>query len=209
VRFLIVDDHPVVRRGIRDALQAAFPGAEFAEAATAAEALRHISRRPCDAVLLDITLPGRSGLDVLREAKSIRPDLPIVVLTMHSEGELAVRALREGADAYLTKDTAEEELAQAVRRALAGGKYVGASLGERLARRLASGAEGPPHEALSSREYEILIKIADGKTVSQIADELALSVKTVSTYRSRVLSKMGMSTNAELIRYVIERRLAH
>ena len=204
MRILIVDDHAVVRRGLIEILAEEFPEAVFAEAGNAGEALQQIRKQDWDVVVLDITLPGRSGLDVLKDVRSARPRLPVLVLSMHPEDQYGLRVLKAGASGYLTKETAPEKLVEAARTVLSGQKYVTNTLAQKLALRLQNEFEGPPHERLSDREHQVMILIASGKTVSQIADELFLSVKTVSTYRARVLEKMGMTTNAELIGYAIK-----
>ncbi|NQU42811.1 response regulator transcription factor, partial [bacterium] len=156
---------------------------------------------------LDISLPNRSGLDVLKEIKEARPGLPVLVLSMHPEDQYAVRALKAGAAGYITKDRAAEELAEAIRRIISGGRYITTTLAEELAARLGNGQEGPLHEQLSDREYQVMCLIASGKTASAIAEQLSLSVKTISTYRTRVLQKMRMENNAELTSYAIKRGL--
>lgn len=207
LRILIVDDHAVLRRGLREIVEEEFPGAQVGEAHNGPVALEHVRKGDWQAVVLDISLPGMSGLDVLKEIKNMRPGLAVLVLSMHPEEQYAVRVLKAGAAGYLTKETAPEELVEAIRKAVAGGKYVSASLAERLAAGLRTGFDGPPHEILSDREFEVLRRIGAGKTVSEIAEELALSVKTISTYRARVLEKMRMRTNAELMRYAMENQL--
>ena len=207
MRFLIADDHAVVRRGLREILEEEIPGAEFGEAADTREALEQIRKHDWDVVVLDITMPGGSGLDVLRDSKGIRPNLAVLVLSMHPEDQYAVRALKAGAAGYLTKESAPEELVTAISTILAGRKYVSASLAQGLALRLANGNDGPLHETLSAREHEVMLMLAAGTMVSHIAEELSLSVKTVSTYRTRILDKMGMKTNADLTRYAMENDL--
>lgn len=207
MRVLIADDHAVVRRGLMEILEEEFPGVEFGQAADTPEALQQLRRHKWDVVMLDITMPGGSGLDVLRDSKSLHPNLPVLVLTMHPEEQYALRALKAGAAGYLTKEKAPEELITAVKTVLAGRKYVSASLAQDLASRLEADSERPIHEALSDREHEVMLMIASGKTVSQVAEELSLSVKTVSTYRARILKKMGMKTNADLTRYAMESKL--
>ena len=209
MRILIVDDHAVVRRGLMEILEEEFPAAQCAEATNGAEALQYVRRDDWDVVVLDISMPGMSGLDVLKDVRSLRPSAAVLVLSMHPEEQYAVRVLKAGAAGYLTKETAPEELVRAIRKGVAGGRYVSASLAERLAVSLRAGLEAEPHEALSDREYEVLRLIASGKTVSQIAEELCLSVKTISTYRARILEKMHMKTNAELMRYAMEKDLAN
>jgi len=188
-------------------LQEGFADAAFGEAGNAAEAMDQIRKQFWDVVVVDITMPGRSGLDVLKDAKDTDPKLRFIVLTMHPEDQYAVRALRAGADGYLTKETAPGELVKAVHTVLAGQKYVSASLADRLASRLDERSQAAPHEQLSDREYEVMLMVALGKRISDISEELSLSVKTVSTYRKRILDKMDMTTNAELTRYALDRKL--
>ncbi len=207
MRVLIADDHAVFRRGLRETLAEGFSRITFGEARTAQEALDHVRRQDWDAVILDISMPGKSGLDILDELKRLRPKLPILLLSMHPEEQFARRALKAGAAGYLTKDSVPEELKEAVRRVVVGGRYVSATLAEKLAVDLREGADRPIHELLSDREFQVLRMIASGKTVKQIAEEIALSVKTVSTYRARILEKTGMKTNAELIRYALQTQL--
>jgi len=207
MRVLIADDHAVFRRGLRETLVEGFSRITFGEARTAQEALDHVRRQDWDVVILDISMPGKSGLDILDELKRLRPKLPILLLSMHPEEQFARRALKAGAAGYLTKDSVPEELKEAVRRVVVGGRYVSATLAEKLAVDLREGADRPIHELLSDREFQVLRMIASGKTVKQIAEEIALSVKTVSTYRARILEKTGMKTNAELIRYALQTQL--
>jgi DNA-binding NarL/FixJ family response regulator len=205
-RFLVVDDHAVVRRGLAEILREAFAGATCVEAGSAREAREAFGAETWEAVLVDVGLPDGSGLDLVKEFKSRAPKTPVLVLSVHAEAPFAVRALKAGASAYLSKESAAEELVAAVRRARAGGRYVSSVLAERLADSVASGG-GEPHERLSDREFEVLRLIASGRTVGEIAEHLALSVKTVSTYRTRILEKTGMKTNAELTHYAISRGL--
>ena len=202
-----MDDHAVFRRGLKEILADEFRGTAFSEAGNAAEAFQHLHRQEWDVVILDISMPGESGLEVLKEAKRLRPRTVVLVLSMHSEDQYAVRVLRAGASGYLTKEMAPERLVAAVRKTLSGGRYVSDSLAEKLALRLGSERDGPLHEALSDREYHVMCLIALGKTVTQIARELSLSVKTISTYRARILEKMKMKSNADLIRYALENSL--
>jgi DNA-binding NarL/FixJ family response regulator len=208
IRILIVDDHAVVRRGMVQLLKEDFKTAHFGEAATAPEALEKIRQGRWDLLILDIGLPGRGGLDVLRELKSARGAPPVLIHSMYPEEQFAVRAIKAGASGYLTKQSAPEELARAVRKVLVGGRYISDALADQLAVEVAADTSRPVHELLSDREFTVLRLLASGKTVKQIAGELALSVKTVSTYRSRILEKTGMRTTAELMRYAIERKLA-
>ena len=206
-KILIADDHPVVRAGLKELLSGAFGKLAFTEAKTAQETIEMASKEEWSLVILDVSMPGRSGIDILSDLKRDQPNLPVLVLSMHPEEQFARRALKAGASAYMTKETVPEELVKAVRKVLAGGRYVSAALAEKLASDLREGTNLTPHEILSDREFQILQMIASGKTVTNIAEELALSVKTVSTYRARVLEKTGMRNNAELIRYAIENHL--
>ena len=207
MRILIADDHAVFRRGLRETLAEAFPRVVFGEARTAQDTLEAVRRNNWDAIILDISMPGKSGLDILDDLKRLRPRIPVLLLTMHPEQQFARRALRAGAAGYLTKDSVPEELKEAIKRILGGGRYVSATLAEKLAVDLRQGAELPLHELLSGREFQILRMIASGKSAKEIAGELCLSVKTVSTYRSRILEKTGMKSNAELIRYALQTQL--
>jgi two-component system invasion response regulator UvrY len=207
MRVLIADDHAVFRRGLKETIGEAFPKVTFGEAKTAQEAVESVRRHDWEIVILDISMPGLSGLDILDDLRRLRPKLPILFLSMYPEEQYARRALKSGAAGYLTKDSIPEELKEAVRRILAGGRYVSATLAEKLAFDLRRGAETPVHELLSDREFQVLRMIASGKTVKQIADEISLSVKTVSTYRARILEKTGMKTTAELIRYAFQAQL--
>jgi DNA-binding NarL/FixJ family response regulator len=207
LKILIADDHAVVRRGVKEIVAEEFPQAEFGEAGNAAQVLALVHGQKWDLLILDITLPGRSGLEVLRDIKNDYPDLPVLILSMHPEDQFATRTLRAGAAGYLTKEKAPEELVKAIKKILAGGKYVNASFAERLIATLVLSSEKPRHENLSDREYEVMCLIALGKTPTEIATELSLSVKTISTYRTRILEKMGMRNNAELMRYAVSNRL--
>lgn len=207
MRVLIADDHAVFRRGLKETLAEAFSRAAFGEAKTAQETLEHVRRQDWDLVILDISMPGKSGLDILDDLRRLRPKLPILLLSMHPEQQFARRALKAGAAGYLTKDSVTEELKEAVKKIVAGGRYVSATLAEKLAVDLRLGADTPLHELLSDREFQVLRMIASGKTVKDIAEDLSLSVKTVSTYRARILEKTGMKTNAELIRYALQTQL--
>jgi DNA-binding NarL/FixJ family response regulator len=207
IRVLIADDHAVFRRGLRETLREAFPKVTFGEAKTAQETLECVRHHEWEIVILDISMPGKSGLDILDDLKRLRPKLPILLLSMYPEEQFARRALKTGASGYLTKESVPEELKAAVQRVLTGRRYVSATLAENLAYDLREGADTPIHELLSGREFQVLRMIASGKTVKQIADEIALSVKTVSTYRTRILEKTGMKTTAELIRYALQSQL--
>jgi DNA-binding NarL/FixJ family response regulator len=204
---LIADDHPVVRQGLRQILAEAADVEVIAEAATGQEVLEHLDRRGCEVVLLDLSMPGRGGLEVLEQVKGRKPRPAVLVLTIYPEAQYATRALRAGAAGFLSKNSAPEELLQAVRTAARGHRYITPSLAERLAAELDPEAEKPPHERLSSREYQVLCLIASGRTVGEIAQALSLSVKTISTYRARLLEKMGLETNAELTGYALRHQL--
>ena len=205
VRILLVDDHAVVRRGIRAILEDQLHGASVAEAGSGDEALTALAQ-PFDAVVLDLSMPGRSGIDLLAEIKHRWPKLPVLIMSLHPEEHFAVRALRAGASGYLTKAAAPDALIDAVQKVTRGGKYISQAVAERMAADL--GGRAPvPHERLSDREFEVMRGIAEGVSVSDIAARLHLSVKTVSTYRTRLLEKMNMTTNAELTRYAIQNGL--
>ncbi|MDA8126133.1 MAG: response regulator transcription factor [Deltaproteobacteria bacterium] len=207
IRILVVDDHAIVREGLKQILADVTDLSVRDEAANAQEALEKIRDGEFDCVLLDISMPGRSGLEVLKEIKAERPRLPVLILSMHAEEQYAIRALRAGASGYLTKASAPDELIGAIRKVSCGRKYVSASLAEKLAGELDSDAGKPPHETLSDREYQVMLMLASGKAVKEIADEVCLSVKTISTYRSRVMAKMNLKKNAELTLYAIQNRL--
>lgn len=196
-----------MRHGLKQILADEFKRAVFGEACDAREALARIWKEVWDVVVLDITMPGRSGLEVLGEIKKFSPNLPVLVLSMHPENQFAVRVLRRGASGYMTKESAPAELISAIKKVIAGGRYVSAALAEKLASYLTADTQKPPQELLSDREFQVLRLIASGKAVGEIAKELSLSVKTISTYRARVLEKMGMKNNAELMYYAIQHRL--
>ena len=207
IQILIVDDHAILRRGLQEILEREFRDVRIGGAGTAEEALTQLGSETWDLVILDITMPGRSGVDVLRNLKALRPKLPVLVLSMHPEDQYGKRVLKAGASGYMNKESAPEELIKAVRKLLSGGRYVSPTLAETLAVDLDRDDGTPAHERLSDREFEVLRKMASGKTVGQIAQELHLSVPTVSTYRARILEKMGMSNTAELIRYALSHHL--
>lgn len=197
----------MVRHGLKQILADDFKRAVFGEARNAQEALDLVWKENWDIAILDITMPGRSGLDVLREIKKSKPRLPVLVLSMHPENQFAVRVLKRGASGYMTKESAPVELVGAVKKVMAGGRYVSTSLAEKLATYLSSDSQKPAQELLSDREFQVLRLIASGKIVSEIARELSLSVKTISTYRSRILEKMGLRNNAELMHYAMQHQL--
>jgi two-component system invasion response regulator UvrY len=207
MRILIADDHAVVRHGLKQILADEFKRAEFGEARNGQEVLNRVWKEKWDVVILDITMPGRGGLEILKEVKKARPRIPVLVLSMHPEDQFAVRVLKAGASGYMTKETAPEELVGAIRKILAGGRHISASLAEIMAAYLTVKTEKPPHELLSNREFQVLRQIASGRTVSEIARELSLSVRTVSTYRTRILEKMGLKTNSELTHYAFQNQL--
>jgi DNA-binding NarL/FixJ family response regulator len=207
MRILIVDDHAIFRAGLRQLLTEELRNAYIAEAGDTAAALKIIREQKWDIILLDINLPDRSGIDLLKNIKQLIPGLPVLMLSMFSEEQYAVRSIRAGASGYLTKDTSPDILLMAIKNIAKGGKYITKSLANTIASHLQSGQQDVPHKSLSDREYDIFIKLATGKTVSEIAKQLLLSVKTVSTYRSRVLKKMNMKTNAELMHYALSNKL--
>ncbi len=196
-----------MRQGLKLILADHFKRAVFGEARNAQEALDRVTREKWDVAVLDITMPGRGGLEVLKDMKRVRPKMPVLILSMHPEDQFAVRMLRTGAAGYLTKESAAEELVGAINKVVAGGRYISASLAERMASYLDVDVQKPPHERLSNREFLVMRKIASGHTVSQIAQELSLSVKTISTYRVRLLEKMGLRNNAELTHYAVQQGL--
>ena len=207
-KLLIIDDHEVVRDGVKRIFDEP-PGAIiFGEAGTIPEALRLAQEQDWDAAVLDLSIGGRGGLELLKQLREIRPKLPVVILSMHSEAEYARRALKAGAAGYVTKDSPRDELVKAVRKAVEGGRYLSSALAEKLVVNLQQGATGQPHESLSDREFEVLRLMGSGKTVGEIANLLSLSDKTISTYRARILEKMNMKTNAELMRYAIQNNLS-
>ena len=202
-RILMADDHPIVRRGLRQILSEDSGITEVGEATTAMDVMRLLRESEWDAVILDVNLPDRSGLDILREIRERTPTLPVLILSMHPEDQFAVRVLKAGASGYLNKDSAPDELLKAVRRILSGCRYISPTLAEQLAVALTDNSDKPPHERLSDREYLVLCRIASGRTVTEIAEELQLSVKTISTYRTRILEKMSLRTSAELTSYAV------
>lgn len=207
IRILIADDHAIIRRGLTQ-IVADEPDMEVAgEAQNAQQTLEFVLKQHCDVVVLDINMPGRSGLDVLREVKRERPKLPVLVLSVHPEEQYGVRVLKAGAAGYLSKESAPEQLVGAIRRVYRGGKYISDVLAEKLVFELGGDQDKPLHAGLSDREYEVMIMIASGKTVGEIADVVSLSVKTISTYRARLLKKMNMKNNSELTHYAIQSQL--
>jgi DNA-binding NarL/FixJ family response regulator len=209
LRALCVDDHAIFRKGVKQILMQFDRQSVVGEAATAAEAMKMVMEDRWDVVILDLSLPDRSGLQLLTELKREEPELPVLVLSMHADDEYAIRALRNGASGYVTKESAPEELVAAVKKVTRGGRYMTPALAEKVAFAVASPATTEkPHHALSERELEVLRLIGAGKSLKEIAAHLSLSVKSVGTYRARLLEKMAMSTNADLIRYVVENNLS-
>jgi two-component system invasion response regulator UvrY len=208
IGVFIADDHPVVRQGIRQIVASTDDITVVDEATTGHEALERLAANTCDLVLLDLSLPDIDGLDLLKQLKREHPRRPILILTMHSEDQFALRALKAGASGYLTKESAPGELVDAVRKVVAGGRYISQRLAETLAAHLGPDAEKPAHERLSDREYQVLRLIAAGRSTRDISAQLALSMKTISTYRARLLDKMGMKTSAELTAYAVRYHLA-
>ena len=206
-RILIADDHAILREGLKTILTEEFARVRIGEAENAAQVLEQVRKSAWDVVVLDITMPGRSGLDVLHELKSTHPKLPVLILSMHSEDQYAVRVLKAGASGYLTKDSAPDELVKAIRKVVSGGRYVSSFLAEKLAFEIGTDSSRLPHETLSDREFQVMCLLASGKRLGEIADEISLSVKTISTYRGRILGKMGMKSNAELTIYCMEHDL--
>ena len=206
-RVLVVDDHEIVRRGTRLVLAEELAGASFGEAATAGEAAAQLEAGGWDLLVLDINIPGRSGLELLADVHKHWPRLPVLILSAYPEEEFAVRCLRLGAAGYLTKSSAADELVAAARKVIAGGRYVTAALAERLAAVLGGEVGGEPHETLSARELQVLRLVASGRTLKEIAAELHLSEKTIATYRARLAVKLGVSTGVELTRYAMQHKL--
>jgi len=207
IRILIADDHPIVREGYKKILSDTPDMVVADEAENGQEVLNFIRKKPYDLILLDISMPGRSGLEILKELKNEKPRLPVLILSIYPEEQYAVRAFRAGASGYLTKASAPNELISAIRKISRGGRYISSSLAEQLTYYLDEDAEKPLHEILSDREYQVMLMIASGKTVSEIASELCLSVKTISTYRSHILEKMKMKNNAEITLYAVRNKL--
>jgi DNA-binding NarL/FixJ family response regulator len=207
MNILIADDHAVVRQGLRLILANEFKKASFGEASETLELFDRLKQGRWDAVVMDLSMPGGSGLDTLKEIKHLYPEMPVLILSMYPEDQYAVRTLKAGASGYLTKESASEELVNAMQKILRGGRYINATVAEKLLLQLGNQDARPPHELLSDREYQVMCMIASGKEVGQIATDLSLSVKTVSTYRARIMEKMSMKTNAELTHYAIENKL--
>ncbi len=207
IQIIIADDHAVVRKGLKQILLDEMLDAQISEAASAEQLLEIMRQQKFDLVISDISMPGRSGIDLLKQLHIDYPLLPVLILSMHSEAQYALRALKAGAAGYLTKDTASEELVKAVRQILNGRKYISSSLAELLAENIGGNATETSHDILSDREFEVMKLIATGKSISEIAEMLSISINTVSTYRSRVLEKMKLQTNADLTLYAVEHKL--
>ena len=207
IKILIADDHPVVRQGIKQILAETRDLVAADEAASGQEVMKKVMKNDYDVILLDISMPERNGLDILRELKSKKPKPAVLILSIYPEDQYAVRVLKLGAAGYLTKESVPEELISAIRKVAQGRKYISATLAEKLAIDLEINAEKPPHENLSDREYQVLCMLASGKRLKDIGDDLNLSIKTISTYRTRILEKMKMGNNAEIIRYALQNNL--
>lgn len=207
IKILTIDDHAIVRKGLREIVLETKDMQVVLEASSGPEGLRLLRKNAIDVVLLDISMPGQNGLEILEQIKAEKPQLPVLILSMFPEEQYAVRALKLGASGYLTKDSAPDELISAIRTVSTGRKYVNASLAEKLVEYIGIDLKGPLHETLSNREFEVMTMIAAGQSVKSIAEKLSLSAKTISTHRARLLQKMHMQSNAELIRYVIEHDL--
>lgn len=207
IRVFVVDDHSIFREGVKQILHETPDIRVEGEASTGREALGRVVDGEWDVLLMDLSMPEGGGLEALQHLRALKPGLPVLILSMFPDSQYAVRVLKAGAAGYLNKEAAPDELVGAVRKVAAGRKYVNPDVAERLVDRLGSNPPGLPHEALSEREFQVLCLLASGKTVSEVGAELSLSVKTVSTYRARILDKMGMATNAELTRYALEHHL--
>ncbi|RYY71989.1 MAG: response regulator transcription factor [Chitinophagaceae bacterium] len=207
IRVLIADDHTVVRRGLRQILLEGFPTAQIEEVPDAEELIKRVMQAEWDVVISDLSMPGRSGLEALQQIKQVQPKLPVLILSIHPEEQYAIRVLKAGASGYLSKDSAPDELVNAVQRVLLGKKYITDTIAEKLASVLDQDSNKSPHEYLSDREFSVLKMLASGKSVSEIAESLFLSVTTVSTYRSRIMMKMNMKSNADLTLYAVEHKL--
>lgn len=206
---IIADDHAVVRRGFAEIISETMDMEVTAQVENGEDLLEHVREEDYDVVVLDLNLPGKSGFEILKQLEAERPELPVLVLSIHGEDQYAVRVLRAGASGYLPKESAPGALVKAVRRVADGRKYMSPEVAEDLLERMDSGNDGPPHETLSDREFQVLRLLASGESVSDIADTLSLSVKTISTYRSRILEKMEMDSNAELMRYALDQDLIY
>lgn len=207
MKILIADDHSVVRKGLRLILTEKYPHAQIDEVVDAVDLLKKVSKETYDVIISDISMPGRSGVEIIKEVKDFAPKTPLLVLSVHTAEEYAVRAIKAGASGYLTKESAPDELIKAVEYILRGKRYITPEISELLADAYGDDLDKPPHECLSNREFEVMKFIAAGKSISEMAESLSLSVNTISTYRARILEKMHMHTNTELIKYAIEHKL--
>jgi two-component system, NarL family, invasion response regulator UvrY len=207
IRILIADDHSIVREGIKHIIEDESDMRVVAEAADGLEVLSLLSPKKFDLVILDISMPEKSGLDVLKDIKVSTPDLPVLILTMHAEEQYATRVLKAGASGYLTKESVPGQLINAIRKIVSGGIYISEKLAEKLAMNVGNASNSEPHELLSDREYQVFVGLAAGTSPTKLAGELSLSVKTISTYRARILSKMGLKNNADIIHYAIENNI--
>jgi len=207
IRVIIADDHAILRQGVRQIVQSQSDMDVVGEASNYVEVMQHVRQEACDILLLDIAMPGKNGIDTLKQVKHEFPKLPVLVLSMYPEDQYAIRALKAGASGYLTKVTAADQLVQAIRQLMRGRRYITAELAESLAASITGDLDVPAHEILSDREYQTLRHIAAGRTLAQIGEELAVSPKTVSVYRARLLAKLRLTTNAELTRYALEHNL--
>lgn len=207
LRILIADDHTVVRKGLRQILMDEFPNAHIEEVPDAEELIKKVMAEKWDVVVSDLSMPGRSGLDALQQIKISHPDLPVLILSIHPEEQYALRSLKSGASGYLSKDTAPDELVKAVKKVMLGKKYISQAIAEKLANTFSTDTSLNPHESLSDREFDVMKLLANGKSVSEIAEMLSLSVTTVSTYRARLMVKMNLKSNSDLTKYAIENNL--
>ena len=207
MKFLVADDHAIVRKGLAQILCDEFPSATVVEVSNSQEVMEELQRETWDVILLDISMPGRNGIETLKQIRNIGVKTPVLMLSMHSEEQYAIRVLKAGASGFLNKETATDELLVAVRKVLSGRKYISESVAEKLAESVGENEARPAYQLLSDRELQVLQYIASGKTVSEIGDELSLSVNTISTYRSRLLEKLSLSNNAELTRYALDNNL--
>lgn len=207
IKIVIADDHDIVRAGLKQIISDSRDMKVTGESGNAEQLIELVKKHDYDVVLLDLKMSGMNGLDAIKHIKLLKPDLPVIVLSMHAEDQYAVRTIRAGASGYITKETASENLIAAIKKAVAGGRYISPALAESLADSIALGGNEVPHDALTDREFQVMCMIASGRSVSDIASELFLSVKTISTYRQRTLSKMNMKNNSELTHYVIKNNL--
>lgn len=207
MKFLIADDHAIVRKGLVQILSEEFPTAEITEVCNSFEVMQQVNKQIWDVILLDISMPGRNGIDILKQIRANGINAPVLMLSMHSEEQYAIRALKAGASGFLNKESATEELLAAVHKVLSGRKYISSFIAEKLAETFEEDRKKHTYELLSDREMQVLQKIASGKTVSGIAEELSLSVNTISTYRVRILEKLGLNNNAEITRYALDNNL--